>query len=162
MKYVVTTVIILTLTMAVFAKAKDKGPIQTTIAAPAEIVKAVAVARAIKDGYTIASEWQYQVVFSRNASMGHSMLVQAFASPAACGAFPVRNLLTLVFAPASPLTVVGRYEIEFPSALCQPVREEVKGGKAEKQMEQLLADIKADAEKAATSAQRPQAEAPKQ
>jgi hypothetical protein len=143
-RFSIFTAFALILTVGAFAK--DKGPISTTISAPMDAVKAAAVTRALKAGFLLDTEGQFQLVFARNMSGGQQVLVQTLASPSACSDIHPRHIITLAVAPGDQLTVVAQYEYEHAGPFCRSVREPITDGKVRSQLEKFLADIKADAE----------------
>ncbi len=132
--------------ISIAAFAKDKGPVTMTTQAPIEAVKAAAVTRALKAGFLLDTEGQFQLVFARNMSGGQQLLVQTLASPTACSDIRPRHIITLAVAPGDQLTVVAQYEYEHAGPFCRSVREPITDGKVRSQLEKFLADIKADAE----------------
>ena len=137
---------IILLLVPALALARDKGPVQGSVAAPVDMIKSIALSRALSAGFMLESEGQFQLVFTKNMGTGRSMLTQLMVTPSACYSIQPRDVLTMAFIPGNPVQVTMIYQYEHAGPFCQRVREQVNGGKIRQGLENLLSGIRSGAE----------------
>ncbi len=128
------------------AKEKAKGPVTISVGAPVDKVKAALVARLAPKGFTIESETDHQLVFSREVDGANGVLAQALMGNAYSEKPRHVAYFTLV-KDGDNTTVIGRHEMTVRMAQGKVNRVSLDEGKARKDMADMLAEVKAAAEK---------------
>jgi hypothetical protein len=122
MKKVTLLAVMLMLTAFSFAKRKPATTI--SVHATPEAVKAAAVAQAISDGWTIESEGQFQIVFTKPMNTVGGIFTASLLSPTACSGIRPRYLFTLLFVPAADgVNLTTHKEMEHADGFCHPARD---------------------------------------
>src|SRR6184192_112339 len=96
-----------------FSFAKRKPPMTIALHAAPDAVKAAAVAQAVSEGWSIESEGQFQIVFTKPMNTVGGIFTSALLSPSACSGIRPRYLFTLLFVPtADGVNVTTHKEME--------------------------------------------------
>ncbi|HTC92226.1 MAG TPA: hypothetical protein VK699_02100 [Terriglobales bacterium] len=143
MKTVLCTILITFL--AGVSYGKDKAPTSVEIKAPAQTVRATIVRGMTGQGWTIDSEGEFQLVFSRNTN-----------SPSTCTDIQPRDFIRFTLAENQDSTLVlASSGSEHAGPFCRDVRENTN----QKAMRKILTDLKALAESTTPEPETPSAAA---
>lgn len=127
------------------AFAKNDPPASITISASPEAVKAAIVARLTSHGFSLESDSQFRMVWTKEMNNGGGILAQALVGNANC-AMP-KQVVNFTFAlQGDAVLVIGQEQLDHATALCARERFDVNGKKNREAMASFLADIKSKAE----------------
>lgn len=133
---------------SILAEARDAGPVQLTIKASPQTVKAVATQTLNHSGYTMSSEEQAQTIFVKDMEGFAGFLTAMLLSPSSCKNVAPRQFLTLNFsetAEGTLATISAQIEHTAISPSCQTVRD-APLRKKQTVLKEILDKIRTDAE----------------